>query len=82
MGIEKNPESVVRARANIQAVGSENQVKVVKGDVVHLEQISEEFDYVLAEAILTMQSIPMKRKILHGIYDRLKPGRNVFPMNC
>ena len=74
VGIEKNPESVVRARANIQAAGLENQVKVIEGDVFHLEQIPGEFDYVLAEAILTMQSIPAKIKILHGIYDRLKPG--------
>lgn len=74
VGVEKNPESVARARVNIQAAGLESQVQVIEGDVFHLEQISGQFDYVLAEAILTMQSLPAKIKILHGVHDRLKPG--------
>ncbi|XGV98137.1 MAG: class I SAM-dependent methyltransferase [Leptolyngbya sp. BL-A-14] len=74
MGVEKNPASVARARANIQAAGLEDQIQVIEGDVFHLEQIPGQFDYVLAEAILTMQSLPAKAKILHGIHDRLKPG--------
>jgi predicted O-methyltransferase YrrM len=74
VGVEKNPESVARARANIQAAGLEDQVQVIEGDIFHLEQIPGQFDYVLAEAILTMQSIPGKAKILQGIRDRLKPG--------
>lgn len=74
VGIEKNPDSVARARANIRAAGLEDQVQVIEGDVFHLEQIPEKFDYVLAEAILTMQSLPAKMKILRGISDRLKPG--------
>jgi predicted O-methyltransferase YrrM len=74
VGVEKNPESVARARANIQAAGLESQVQVIEGDIFHLEQISGQFDYVLAEAILTMQSIPGKTKVLQGIHDRLKPG--------
>lgn len=74
VGVEKNPESVARARVNIKAAGLEDQVQVIEGDVFHLEQIPEQFDYVLAEAILTMQSSPAKVKILHGVHDRLKPG--------
>ncbi|HEY9878763.1 MAG TPA: class I SAM-dependent methyltransferase [Leptolyngbyaceae cyanobacterium] len=74
VGLEKNPESVARAQANIRAAGLEDQVKVIEGDVFHLEQITEQFDYVLAEAILTMQSVPGKVKILKGVHDRLKPG--------
>ncbi|HEY9878730.1 MAG TPA: class I SAM-dependent methyltransferase [Leptolyngbyaceae cyanobacterium] len=74
VGVEKNPESVARAQANIRAVGLEGQVEVIEGDVFHLEQITEEFDYVLAEAILTMQSVPGKAKILQGVHARLKPG--------
>lgn len=73
VGVEKNPESVARAQANIQAAGLEDQVQVIEGDVFHLEQIPGQFDYVLAEAILTMQSLPAKNKILHGVHDRLKP---------
>ncbi|HIK14432.1 MAG TPA: methyltransferase domain-containing protein [Leptolyngbyaceae cyanobacterium M33_DOE_097] len=72
VGVEKNPESVARARANIQAAGLADQVQVIEGDIFHLEQIPGQFDYVLAEAILTMQSLPAKVKILHGIRDRLK----------
>lgn len=74
VGVEKKPESVTRARANIQAAGLEEQVQVIEGDVFHLEQIPGQFDYVLAEAILTMQSLPAKFKILNGVHDRLKPG--------
>jgi predicted O-methyltransferase YrrM len=74
IGVEKNPESVARARANIQAAGLEDQVQVIEGDIFHLERIPGQFDYVLAEAILTMQSLPAKTKILNGVCDRLKPG--------
>lgn len=59
IGIEKNPDSVIRARANIEAAGMTSLVEVIEGDIFHLDQISEQFDYVLAEAILTMQS-PME----------------------
>lgn len=74
VGVERNAESVARAQANIKAAGLEEQVKVIEGDIFHLEQIPGQFDYVLAEAILTMQSQPGKTKILQGIRDRLKPG--------
>lgn len=74
VGIEKNPESVARARANIQTAGLTDQVTVIEGDIFHLEQVPGQFDYVLAEAILTMQAIPGKSKVLQGIHDRLKPG--------
>jgi predicted O-methyltransferase YrrM len=73
VGIEKNPESVARARENVCAAGLEGQVKIVEGDIFHLDAISEKFDYVLAEAILTMQSPSAKAKVLQGIRDRLKP---------
>jgi predicted O-methyltransferase YrrM len=74
VGVEKNPDSVARAQANIRAAGLDGQVEVIEGDVFHLERIPEQFDYVLAEAILTMQSVPGKVKILQGVCDRLKPG--------
>jgi len=74
VGVEKNPDSVARARANIEAAGLTGQVEVIEGDIFHLDAISEQFDYVLAEAILTMQSPPGKAKILASVCDRLKPG--------
>ncbi|MCU0551213.1 MAG: methyltransferase domain-containing protein [Leptolyngbya sp. Prado105] len=74
VGIEKNPQSVDRARANIQAAGLADQVQVIEGDIFHLDQVPGQFDYVLAEAILTMQSPSGKAKILRGIHDRLNPG--------
>ncbi|MBD2122340.1 cyclopropane-fatty-acyl-phospholipid synthase family protein [Trichocoleus sp. FACHB-262] len=74
VGIEQNPESIARARANIQAAGLAEQVQVIEDDIFHLEQIPGQFDYVLAEAILTMHSASGKAKILQGIHDRLKPG--------
>ncbi|HTL89281.1 MAG TPA: class I SAM-dependent methyltransferase [Leptolyngbya sp.] len=74
VGVEKNPESVVRARANIDAAGVADLVEVIEGDIFQLDAIAEQFDYVLAEAILTMQSPPGKAKLLRSIHDRLKPG--------
>lgn len=74
VGIEKNPNSVERARENIRAAGLENQIEIIEGDIFHLDKITGKFDYVFAEAILTMQSPLGKAKILNGIRDRLKPG--------
>lgn len=74
VGIEKNPDSVARARANVAAAGLSDRVEIVEGDIFQLENLAEQFDYVLAEAILTMQSAPAKAKIIAGICDRLKPN--------
>lgn len=74
VGVEKNPASVARARANIQAAGLSDRITIIEGDIFHLEAISGQFDYVFAEAILSMQSAPGKAKILSGIYAKLKPG--------
>ena len=74
VGVEKNSDSVARARANIAAAGLTDRVEIVEADIFHLDRIPEQFDYVLAEAILTMQSASGKAKIISGICDRLKPG--------
>jgi SAM-dependent methyltransferase len=74
VGVEKNPDSVARAQANIAAAGLTDQISIIEGDIFHLEQVAGQFDYVLAEAILTMQSTPGKAKVLAGICDRLKPN--------
>ncbi|MEG5000287.1 SAM-dependent methyltransferase [Microcoleus sp. B4-D4] len=74
VGVEKNPDSVARARANVAAAGLSDRVEIIEGDILHLDRITQEFDWVLAEAILTMQSPSGKAKILSGIGDRLKPG--------
>ncbi|MEM6447663.1 MAG: class I SAM-dependent methyltransferase [Cyanobacteria bacterium P01_D01_bin.123] len=74
VGVEQNPDSVARAQANVEAAGLSDRVEIVEGDIFHLERISGQFDYVLAEAILTMQSSSGKAKILAGIRDRLKPN--------
>lgn len=74
VGIEKNPDSVAQARENIRAAGLEGQVEVIEGDIFHLDAIDFQFDYVLAEAILTMQSPSGKAKVLQAIRARLKAG--------
>ncbi|MEH2208915.1 MAG: methyltransferase domain-containing protein [Nostoc sp.] len=74
VGIEKNSDSVARARANICAAGLKNQVEIIEGNIFNLEAIPGKFDYILAEAILTMQSPSVKAKILAEIHNRLKPG--------
>lgn len=73
-GVEKHQASVERARANVAAAGLSDRISILEGDIFHLEQIEQQFDVVLAEAILTMQSAPLKGKILAGVSDRLKPG--------
>ncbi|MFW6295708.1 MAG: SAM-dependent methyltransferase [Halothece sp.] len=74
MGIEKDPNSVAKAQERIQAEGLEDKVEIRQGDIFRLDELSEQFDYVLAEAILTMQSPSGKAKILQGISQRLKTG--------
>jgi len=74
VGVEKNPDSVPKARENIKAAGLEDRVTIIEGDIFQLDKMAEKFDYVLAEAILTMQSDVGKAKVLAKIRDRLKPG--------
>ena len=73
VGIEKNPDSVAKARENIKAAGLSDRVTIIEGDIFQLDKITDKFDYVLAEAILTMQSDTGKAKILSGIRNCLKP---------
>jgi predicted O-methyltransferase YrrM len=44
VGVEKNPESVARARANVAAAGLSDRVEIVEGDIFHLDRISQQFD--------------------------------------
>jgi cyclopropane fatty-acyl-phospholipid synthase-like methyltransferase len=74
VGIEKDLGRVAIAQANARAAGLEHQVQFIQGDVFQLDAISASFDYVLAEAILTMQPSAGKAKILEGARDRLKIG--------
>jgi cyclopropane fatty-acyl-phospholipid synthase-like methyltransferase len=74
VGIEKDPSRVAIAQANARSAGMEQQIQFIQGDIFQLEAISDSFDYVLAEAILTMQSPAGKAKILSGVHDRLKVG--------
>ena len=74
VGIENNPDSVAAAQKNVAAAGISERVEIIEGDIFHLEKVTQQFDYVLAEAILTMQSAPGKAKVLAGICDRLKPN--------
>ncbi len=74
VGVEKNLDSVAKARENIKAAGLSDRVTIIEGDIFQLDKITDKFDYVLAEAILTMQSDVGKAKILSAIKKHLKPG--------
>ena len=74
VGVEKNPDSVATAREKIKAAGLSDRVTIIEEDIFQLDKISDKFDYVLAEAILTMQSDVGKAKILAAIKNHLKPG--------
>jgi cyclopropane fatty-acyl-phospholipid synthase-like methyltransferase len=73
-GIEKSPDRVATALARVNAAGLSDRVQILQGDIFQLESISTQFDFVLAEAILTMQSSTGKNAILQGVRDRLKLG--------
>jgi cyclopropane fatty-acyl-phospholipid synthase-like methyltransferase len=74
VGIEQDADRVIAAQANIKAAGLADRVQIIQGNIFHLQALTEKFDYVLAEAILTMQSPLGKAQILDGVRDRLKPG--------
>lgn len=74
VGVEKNPDSVARARAAVAAAGLSDRIEILEGDIFRLDQIPGTYDYVLAEAILSMQSPAGKAQILRSVGDRLKPG--------
>ncbi|MDJ0649755.1 MAG: class I SAM-dependent methyltransferase [Xenococcaceae cyanobacterium MO_188.B19] len=74
VGVEKNPDSVAKAREKIKAAGLSDRVTIIEGDIFQLDKITDKFDYVLAEAILTMQSDVGKAKILSAIKNHLKLG--------
>ncbi|VEP14120.1 Methyltransferase type 11 [Hyella patelloides LEGE 07179] len=74
VGVEKNPDSLAKARENIKAAGLSDKITIIEGDIFQLDKITDKFDYVLAEAILTMQSDAGKAKILAAIKNHLKPG--------
>ncbi|WP_019508716.1 cyclopropane-fatty-acyl-phospholipid synthase family protein [Pleurocapsa sp. PCC 7319] len=74
VGVEKNPDSVAKAQEKIKAAGLQDRVTIIEGDIFQLDKITDKFDYVLAEAILTMQSDVGKSKILSAIKYHLQPG--------
>lgn len=74
IGIERDPQRVAIANQRIQASGLAAQVQILQGNIFELNSLTEQFDYILAEAILTMQSPSGKAKILAGVCDRLKPA--------
>jgi cyclopropane fatty-acyl-phospholipid synthase-like methyltransferase len=74
VGVEQDPDSVAKARSNIEAAGLSDRISIVEGDIFQLDRITNKFDYVLAEAILTMQFNQGRAKILSIIRDRLKPS--------
>ncbi|MEM9246235.1 MAG: class I SAM-dependent methyltransferase [Cyanobacteria bacterium P01_F01_bin.153] len=74
VGVERNADSVSTAQHNIDAANIADKVNIIQGDITQLDTVSGVYDFVLAEAILTMQSAATKAKILTGIHDRLKPG--------
>lgn len=74
LGIEKDADRVAIAQAKARSAGLEHQVQFTQGNIFELETLSSSFDYVLAEAILTMQTSAGKAKILAGVRDRLKVG--------
>ncbi|MBD2511696.1 class I SAM-dependent methyltransferase (plasmid) [Nostoc sp. C052] len=74
VGIERDPDRVAIAQVKARSAGLDHRVEFIQGNIFQLKTISASFDYVLAEAILTMQTSAGKAKILTGVRDRLKVG--------
>jgi cyclopropane fatty-acyl-phospholipid synthase-like methyltransferase len=74
IGIERNPHHLALAQAKVKAAGLTEQVEICPGNIFALAEMTETFDYVVAEAILTMQSDIGKASILKGVFERLNPG--------
>ena len=75
VGIERDPDlSQPIAQVKARSAGLDHRVEFIQGNIFQLKTISVSFDYVLAEAILTMQTSVGKAKILTGVRDRLKVG--------
>jgi ubiquinone/menaquinone biosynthesis C-methylase UbiE len=74
IGIEKDFDRVTVAQNRVKTQGLTHQVQILQGNVFELENLSQQFDAIMAEAILTMQSQSGKVKILQGVQSCLKPG--------
>ena len=72
-GIDNKESSVERAKESISSQGISN-VHFMLGDILELNAIGKTFDYILAEAILTMQTDRNKKKVITDAYKMLKPG--------
>ncbi|MEJ6485334.1 class I SAM-dependent methyltransferase [Nostoc punctiforme UO1] len=70
----RDPDRVAIAQVKARSAGLDHRVEFIQGNIFQLKTISASFDYVLAEAILTMQTSAGKAKILTGVRDRLKVG--------
>lgn len=70
-GIDNSKESVARAQ---QQLHGQPHVTIVHGDILKLDALQTRYDYILAEAIVTMQAGPRKAKILADAYRQLNPG--------
>lgn len=70
-GIDNSKASVARATQKLQG---QPHITIVHGDILELNALKDQYDYILAEAIVTMQAGPRKAKILANAYRRLKPG--------
>lgn len=73
IGIEKDRDRVAVAQKRVKSQGLTHQVEILQGNIFELETLSQQFDVVIAEAILTMQSQSGKVKILQGVCRCLKP---------
>ncbi|WP_159790441.1 SAM-dependent methyltransferase [Sodalinema gerasimenkoae] len=74
VGVEQNSESVQRATKAVREAGLSDRIRFVEASIFKLDQLEEQFDFVLAEAIVTMQAPAGKAKLFGLIHDRLKPG--------
>ncbi|MEM0910150.1 MAG: class I SAM-dependent methyltransferase [Pseudomonadota bacterium] len=75
-GIDKNESSVHRAREKLK--NASKPINIAEGDILNLDEMNGTFDYVLAEAILTMQSDNHRKKIIESVYRKLNDDGEIL----
>jgi ubiquinone/menaquinone biosynthesis C-methylase UbiE len=74
IGLEQNASHVAIAQRNIRKANLSNQVQIYPGSIEQLRSLSQSFDYILAETLLTFHANPEKHWILKEVWHSLKPG--------
>jgi cyclopropane fatty-acyl-phospholipid synthase-like methyltransferase len=73
-GFEQNLRNVAIAQTNVRRAGLTQQIRIHLGSLEQGQTLTQNFDYVLAETLLSLQPDVEKAELLQRVYQALKPG--------